>query len=210
MVGVGVNGRKSVLARATLVDASGSTIYDQFVRPRERVTDFRTFVSGVTPRHLKHKKAKMIEEVQEELRELLRDKIVVGHALQNDFRALGLRVPPRQVRDTATYRAFMRTAPGQRPRPQKLKDVCKEHLGLDIQDGQHDSAEDARGAMLLYRSVRGEWERTLQRQRGEGGSGVKALGLSQKKTSKLAIAKARSGVRRVNQVSGKKRKRDSD
>lgn len=53
MVGVGADGKRSALARVTLVDFDGRVVYDEHVRPVERVTDFRTWVSGVKAKHLK-------------------------------------------------------------------------------------------------------------------------------------------------------------
>lgn len=53
MVGVGADGKRSALARVTMVDFDGRVVYDEHVRPVERVTDFRTWVSGVKAKHLK-------------------------------------------------------------------------------------------------------------------------------------------------------------
>jgi len=47
MVGVGDDGRDSILARVSIVNQYGRCIYDKFVKPTERVTDYRTKVSGV-------------------------------------------------------------------------------------------------------------------------------------------------------------------
>ena len=52
-VGVGPGGTESVLARCSLVNHHGFCVYDKFVQPREQVTDYRTFVSGVRPRDLR-------------------------------------------------------------------------------------------------------------------------------------------------------------
>lgn len=52
MVGVGRNGEESVLARVSLVNQHGNCIYDKFVKAREKVTDYRTHVSGVRPDNL--------------------------------------------------------------------------------------------------------------------------------------------------------------
>lgn len=53
MVGVGGDeDERSVLARASLVNYHGVQIYDSFVRPKETVTDWRTAISGVAPRHM--------------------------------------------------------------------------------------------------------------------------------------------------------------
>lgn len=53
MVGVGLSGKTSVLARCSIVDYDGNVLYDKHVRPVEKVTDFRTHVSGIRSRSLK-------------------------------------------------------------------------------------------------------------------------------------------------------------
>ncbi|KAK7472103.1 3'-5' exonuclease [Stygiomarasmius scandens] len=47
MVGVGINGSESSLARVSLVNFNGAVIMDEFVKQRERVVDYRTQWSGV-------------------------------------------------------------------------------------------------------------------------------------------------------------------
>jgi hypothetical protein len=47
MVGVGVDGTESSLARVSLVNFYGAIQLDVFVRQRERVVDYRTQFSGV-------------------------------------------------------------------------------------------------------------------------------------------------------------------
>ena len=54
MVGVGPEGSESTLARVSIVNYHGAVILDQFVRPRERVTDYRTWVSGVREEDLRN------------------------------------------------------------------------------------------------------------------------------------------------------------
>lgn len=53
MVGVGEGGIASALARVSLVNYHGAVLLDTYVKPMERVTDYRTFVSGIEPKHLK-------------------------------------------------------------------------------------------------------------------------------------------------------------
>lgn len=53
MVGVGGGeSERSVLARASIVSFHGEQIYDSFVKPKEYVTDWRTWVSGIAPKHM--------------------------------------------------------------------------------------------------------------------------------------------------------------
>ena len=49
MVGVGIDGTESSLARVSLVNYHGALQLDEFVRQRERVVDYRTQYSGVRP-----------------------------------------------------------------------------------------------------------------------------------------------------------------
>lgn len=54
MVGVGATGDESVLARISVVNQHGHCVYDKFVKPKEKVTDYRTWVSGVRPEDLEN------------------------------------------------------------------------------------------------------------------------------------------------------------
>lgn len=56
MVGVGHGGKDSVLARVSIVNHFGHCIYDKFVKPREKVTDYRTAVSGIRPKDVENGK----------------------------------------------------------------------------------------------------------------------------------------------------------
>lgn len=54
MVGVGPNGSESSLARVSLVDWNGAVVLDEFVRQKERVTDWRTQWSGIREKDMIH------------------------------------------------------------------------------------------------------------------------------------------------------------
>ena len=71
--------------------------------------------------------------------------VFVGHGLTTDFRIINLFVPPSQVKDTVElYRL-----PGQRKI--SLRFLSAFLLRKGIQGDTHDSVEDARIALLLYR-----------------------------------------------------------
>ena len=84
MVGVGRDGQDSILARVSIVNHFGHVLYDKFVAPREKVTDYRTAVSGVRPEDLEG--APEFKQVQAEVAELIKDRILVGHALHHDLK----------------------------------------------------------------------------------------------------------------------------
>ena len=85
MVGIDT-GKDNMLARVSLVNRYGNCIYDKYVLPLEPVVDYRTHVSGIRPKDLKD--GEPFETVQKEVAEILRGKILVGHALRNDLKVL--------------------------------------------------------------------------------------------------------------------------
>ena len=146
MVGIGEGGYDDSLARVSVVDFHGRQVYDSFVKQRERVVDWRTHVSGVGPKHMAQ--ARPFEEVQAQMAEMLKGRIVVGHDVKHDLRVLELDHQSRGIRDTAKFSGFKKYGHGPKP---ALRVLAKELLGIEIQTGQHSSIEDARVAMLLFR-----------------------------------------------------------
>lgn len=164
MVGVGPTPTEdSALARISIVDYHGHQLYDSFVLPKEPVTDYRTFVSGITPQLLKS--ARSFEAVQTDVAKLLDGRILVGHAIRHDLDALLLGHPKRDIRDTSRYPGFRQLAGGKSP---SLKKLAREVLGADIQVGEHSSVEDARATMLLFRREKEGFEREHARIWGNG------------------------------------------
>ncbi|GAA5858751.1 hypothetical protein JCM8547_004971 [Rhodosporidiobolus lusitaniae] len=153
MVGVGPEGVESTLARVSIVNFHGYTVLDRFVRPREKVTDYRTWVSGVREEDLRN--APTLMEVQKEVANLITGKILVGHALSNDTTVLLLSHPRHMTRDTSKYAPLQGLAKTKRP---GLKNLAKLVLGVDIQAGEHSSVIDARATMAIYRSQKSAWE----------------------------------------------------
>ena len=48
-----IDGTKEALARVSIVNFNGHVIYDKYVQPEGRVTQYRTWVSGIYPNMLK-------------------------------------------------------------------------------------------------------------------------------------------------------------
>ncbi|GAB4846518.1 hypothetical protein Ancab_025523 [Ancistrocladus abbreviatus] len=155
MVGVSSEGNKSALGRVTLVNKWGNVVFDEYVRPVERVVDFRTEISGIRPRDLR--KAKDFPTVQKKVAELIKGRVLVGHALRNDLKALLLSHPKKDMRDTSEYQPFLKEG-----RRRALRHLAVEFLGVKIQGGEHCPIEDARAAMLLYQRNKKEWERGVK------------------------------------------------
>lgn len=163
MVGVGPDGSRSALARVSLVDYKGQVLLDTFVKVYEKVTDYRTDVSGIKPEDLESPEAMCPSKLFPLVYQLLQNKILIGHGLENDLKLLGIPVDLLKIRDTAWYPPFMRMQYAESGIlcPRKLRDLSKEYLGVDIQGKQHDSVTDARAALGLFKLVEGEWERSV-------------------------------------------------
>ncbi|XP_063372049.1 RNA exonuclease 4-like [Cydia amplana] len=153
-VGGGINGSVNMLARVSIVDTR-RVIYNEYVKPHMRVTDYRTPWSGVRPEDLARAK-KTFDEVRRDVAWILHDYILVGHDLQFDLKALDLTHPAKDIRDTSLYEPFRYTT----TKP-SLKYLAKKYLNRDIQVGNHCSITDARAAMDLYRLVENEWEKEM-------------------------------------------------
>jgi RNA exonuclease 4 len=162
MVGIGTDGKKSALARVSMVDWEYNVILDTFVQVPTRVTDFRTWVSGVEAKHIQKGKAMDVIKCRQLVATLLKEKVLVGHALTNDLQALLLQHPKSKLRDTAKYRPFQRFA-NNKWRPRRLRDLVKENLkGKEgFQVDEHDSVQDAIATMELFQIVQSAWEKEL-------------------------------------------------
>ena len=52
MVGLGINGSESSLARVSIVNFHGAAVLDAYVGQKERVVDYRTRWSGIRPKDI--------------------------------------------------------------------------------------------------------------------------------------------------------------
>lgn len=162
MVGVGENSSRSSLARVVIVDWRGHRLFDEYIKQSEPVTDYRTFVSGITEEDLQT--ATMpLHICRMRVSKILFGQILVGHGLENDLSALGIDHPWWMIRDTACYEPFMSNR-NNVLLSRKLKDLVFERLGKEIQEfgKPHSPYEDARWAMNLYKTVRSDWESYVQ------------------------------------------------
>jgi len=131
------------LTRISIVDECLQVIYDKFVLPPNPILDYVTRYSGITPEKLIGVRT-TLKEVQEDLKQLIpAETILVGHSLENDFRALKL-VHLKVIDTVALY-----------PHPQgvgyksALRFLVSNWLNRKIQENEHDSIVDAIACMEL-------------------------------------------------------------
>ncbi|NWV22984.1 REXO4 exonuclease, partial [Origma solitaria] len=157
MVGVGPKGEDSIVARVSIVNQFGKCIYDKYVKPTEKVTDYRTAVSGIRPQNIN--KGEDFKTVQKEVAEILKGRILVGHALRNDLKVLLLDHPQKKIRDTQRYKPFKQRVKSSRP---SLKLLCERLLNVQVQTAEHCSIQDAQAAMRLYTLEKKKWEAAVK------------------------------------------------
>lgn len=201
MVGV-VSGReagrwekeRSEVVRVAAVDvATGEVLMDAWVRPEGWVRNWRSFVTGVTPAAFAEagRQGKVVSGGWRAARERLwrfvgAETVLVGHALQNDLKAL--RMVPGRVVDTSilSSQAAAAAEPGYsccpdpdealllppgRPGGRQLWGLGR--LGRELmldeaqrESGAHCPLEDARAVRALILSMLGEPERLAAWARG--------------------------------------------
>ncbi|ETE72063.1 Interferon-stimulated 20 kDa exonuclease-like 2, partial [Ophiophagus hannah] len=161
MVGTGPGGRNSDLARCSVVGYYGDVMYDKYIRPLSPITNYRTRWSGIRQHHMRD--AIPFKLAQKEILKLLSGKVVIGHAIHNDFKALKYFHPKALTRDTSKIPLLNRKAGFPENESASLKRLTKQLLHRDIQVGHngHSSVEDARATMELYKVIEVEWERHL-------------------------------------------------
>lgn len=131
-----------------------AVILDAFVQQRERVVDYRTQWSGIRSTDLAGS-AKPFKEVQKTVADMIKDRILVGHAVYNDLKSLLLSHPSPQLRDTQSLAYKHHVVKSRRP---ALRVLVKQELDIVIQGGEHSSVTDARATIALFRLHKKQWE----------------------------------------------------
>ena len=158
MVGVGFKGKKSILARVSICNLFGKCVYDKFVMPNtgETVVDYRTEVSGIRPQDLLESNGALpFEIVTHEVKQIFKNRILVGHQLNSDLKVLKIKHPGINIRDTAKY--FTKNY-GNTP---SLKRLVKDFLEIGFQTGEHSSVQDAQATMKIYTMHKKQWEKDI-------------------------------------------------
>lgn len=161
VVGVGPGGNTSMVARVAICNFRGTALLECYVVPTMTVTDYRTSTTGITPAHLSSPGARKFNDVQRDVADLIKDKVIVGHSLWNDLSVLGIPHPAVNTRDVALYQPFRNAlrSPNQLVR---LSTLTFHLMGRRCQEGQQNPLENARAALDLYRSHANEWENAIR------------------------------------------------
>lgn len=133
------------LTRISIINENHESIYETLVCPRNKIVDYLTPFSGITPQMMTNV-TKTLAEVQNDIRQLLpADAILVGQSLHSDLMAMRMMHP--YVIDTSVIFNIS----GDRRRKSKLQALASEFLGEAIQKNPlgHDSIEDCSASLKL-------------------------------------------------------------
>lgn len=159
---VGGSNNQHILARVSIVDFSGKTIFDTFVSPETGVRDYRFKTSGVKQENLIG--APSFSAVQRKVHDIISDRIVVGHNLHFNFLILGESSSIKFVRDIGINGFIVGTygnnALNNVQEAVPLKKLSKLILQRDIQIGFNDSIENAKAVMDIYKYFQMEIDET--------------------------------------------------
>ncbi|VFQ60434.1 unnamed protein product [Cuscuta campestris] len=176
------------LIRVCVVDQNFKVKLDKFVKPSKTITDYRTDITGINASDLDGVTCSL-NDVQESMKKLLaHGKILVGHGLCNDLRAL--QIDHAKVIDTA-YVFKYQDAPNRRP---SLSNLCKFVLGYELRENgcPHNCLDDAIAAMkLVKKKVEHDFDDSIPfTPREEGGE-------EKDRMAKLLIHRIPLGIRRT-------------
>ncbi|CAH6722471.1 PAN2-PAN3 deadenylation complex catalytic subunit Pan2p [[Candida] jaroonii] len=144
--------KKSSLARISVIKDDETPFIDDYIIHSQKIEDYITSFSGIEPGDLDPvNSTKNLVTFQTSYRRLWLllniGCVFIGHGLDNDFRTINLHVPPNQIRDTSLL-FFL----SDYKRKLSLKFLTFVVLNERVQVGNHDSIEDAKYALKLYKA----------------------------------------------------------
>jgi DNA polymerase III epsilon subunit-like protein len=156
-VATGVRAQDRAAARIVLVSMEDEVVFDEFIKPQDKVFSCITELTGIKPSDLES--AAPLSVVLEKLNEILGpDAYLVGQSVHHDIDWMTLQ-KGRDYRESLDVSHLFRTPKARLDGSffmlyHSLKHECKYLLHEDIQQGIHDPTEDARGALNLFKKFR--------------------------------------------------------
>ena len=130
---VEIESKYNGLARISVVNYYGDVLYDSYVKPIGEITNYRTEITGISESDLIN--GIDFSECRKLVLKLLKNRIIIGHSLENDFLVLNYEHPKKLTRDTSKFKFFQSNI----NLPYSLKYLTKQYFDYNIQETHHDS-----------------------------------------------------------------------
>jgi hypothetical protein len=137
-----------VPTQVAIIDSRKNVLFNEYFKVPPNIP-----ISAKKKRLIESKEPKSYPDFKPVIVEILQNKVIVGHDLVHDFKALGLNINKFNILDTSRIEYYMRLQYASRT----LKNIAKEYLNRNIQlHASHNALEDADAAMdlvLLYNAL---------------------------------------------------------
>uniref|UniRef100_A0A914HVP2 RNA exonuclease 4 n=1 Tax=Globodera rostochiensis TaxID=31243 RepID=A0A914HVP2_GLORO len=179
-VGIGLDGKDSMVARVSIVDENGDTVLDICVKPTQPIVNYRTEVSDIRPKDVGMGPGKATRPIlsfadaQSAVKKLIPGNILIGHQLNKDLKYLKMDHPAELTRDSAKAK-FLRERHGYGKNTPSLQKIYYNEFGVNMyKPGQeHDSVRDAKCSIQIYLKNIDEWEKEIRNEKREEVKSVK-------------------------------------
>ncbi|KAI1305836.1 RNA exonuclease 1 [Halotydeus destructor] len=140
-------GGKSEITQISVVDEDEKVVYDQYVKPANKIINFQTRLSGITKEIMAGPTTTLPKALRELKQILPPDAILCGHSLRGDLKQMGVMHP--YVVDTSVIYNLS----GVRSTKSSLKALSDRFLNQKIQQGSggHSAVEDAIATLRLVK-----------------------------------------------------------
>ncbi|KYQ91960.1 RNA exonuclease 4 [Tieghemostelium lacteum] len=154
---VEVSGHKAALGKICIVNRSFNVIYEKIIKPEDTIIDYRTKFTGLT-KEIVDKQGVDFLVAQKEILKIIKDKILVGHDLSEDFKVLKLAHKKQLLRDLMTFPAHLNNDKS----PQSLKAIARLELNFSPDKWDfNDSIRDCILTQLIHNIHKKEWEQYI-------------------------------------------------
>jgi hypothetical protein len=131
--------------QVSIIDGNGNILFNKYIKIEG------TPLVKPSARRVKFNKKHKIQRVpyssvKDEIVNFLKDKTVIGHDLEHDFKSLGLNINDFKLIDTAKLPFYMKS----KLSSQRLKNLTDVYLDRVIQQDLHNSLIDAKASMDLF------------------------------------------------------------
>ena len=130
---VEINSKFNGLARISIVNFYGDVLFDSFVKPIGEITNYRSEITGIYEADIQT--GMEFTECRKIISKLIKNKVIIGHSIENDFLVLNYEHPKKLTRDTSKFKFFQSNI----NLPYSLKYLTKHYFNFDIQETHHDS-----------------------------------------------------------------------